>query len=162
MVTTGLGSSLAYLLSRAERSVNRGLAAVLTAEDVTVEQWRILRALADDRGHSMGDLAEAVLMPHPTLTKAIDRLIDRSLVYRGHDPADRRKVAVFLAGRGAELLDRVEGGVAGHHRVIEDAYGTERTERLMLELERLVHALDAPASGRPSAERLVMGPALRS
>ncbi|MGW4424056.1 MarR family winged helix-turn-helix transcriptional regulator [Streptosporangium sp. NPDC004631] len=162
MVTTGLGSSLAYLLSRAERSVNRGLAAVLTAEDVTVEQWRILRALADDRGHSMGDLAEAVLMPHPTLTKAIDRLIDRSLVYRGHDPADRRKVAVFLADRGAELLDRVEGGVAGHHGVIEDAYGTERTERLMLELERLVHALDAPASGRPSAERLVMGPALRS
>ena len=50
MVTTGLGSSLAYLLSRAERSVNRGLAAAVTAEEVTVEQWRILRALADGTG----------------------------------------------------------------------------------------------------------------
>ncbi|WP_371779875.1 MarR family winged helix-turn-helix transcriptional regulator [Streptosporangium subroseum] len=146
MVTTGLGSSLAYLLSRAERSVNRGLAAAVTAEEITVEQWRILRALADGRGHSMGDLAEAVLMPHPTLTKAIDRLIDRSLVYRGHDPADRRKVAVFLADRGADLLARVEGGVADHHRLIEAAYGTERTERLMRDLEGLVSALEEPAA----------------
>ncbi|AWS41541.1 MarR family winged helix-turn-helix transcriptional regulator [Streptosporangium sp. 'caverna'] len=146
MVTTGLGSSLAYLLSRAERSVNRGLAAAVTAEEITVEQWRILRALADGRGHSMGDLAEAVLMPHPTLTKAIDRLIDRSLVYRGHDPADRRKVAVFVADRGADLLARVEGGVADHHRLIEAAYGTERTERLMRDLEGLVSALDEPTA----------------
>ncbi|WP_326820940.1 MarR family winged helix-turn-helix transcriptional regulator [Streptosporangium sp. NBC_01756] len=144
-MTTGLGSSLAYLLSRAERSVNRGLAAAVTAEDVTVEQWRILRALADGRGHSMGELAEAVLMPHPTLTKAIDRLIDRSLVYRGHDPADRRRVAVFLSDRGAELLARVEGGVAGHHRLIEAAYGIERTEQLMRDLHSLVTALDEPA-----------------
>ncbi|MEU9830093.1 MarR family transcriptional regulator [Streptosporangium sp. NPDC048047] len=156
MATTGLGSSLAYLLSRAERSVNRGLSAAVTAEGVTVEQWRILRALADGRGHSMGDLAEAVLMPHPTLTKAIDRLIDRSLVYRGHDPADRRRVAVFLADRGAELLGRVEGGVAGHHRLIEAAYGTERTERLMRDLAGLVGALeedDRPAQHAAAALR---------
>ncbi|MFG1753335.1 hypothetical protein [Streptosporangium sandarakinum] len=73
--------------------------------------------------------------------QAIDRLIDRSLVYRGHDPADRR-VAVFLADRGAELLGRVEGGVTDHHRLIETAYGTERTERLMRDLEGLVGALE--------------------
>ncbi|MEU4403755.1 MarR family winged helix-turn-helix transcriptional regulator [Streptosporangium sp. NPDC023963] len=159
MVTTGLGSSLAYLLSRAERSVNRGLAAAVTAQDVSVEQWRILRALADGRGHSMGDLAEAVLMPHPTLTKAIDRLIDRSLVYRGHDPGDRRKVAVFLADRGSELLARVEGGVAEHHRLIEAVYGTERTERLMRDLEGLVTALDdSPAVPSPVVPGAQGGP----
>ncbi|MEU4533251.1 MarR family winged helix-turn-helix transcriptional regulator [Streptosporangium sp. NPDC023825] len=159
MVTTGLGSSLAYLLSRAERSVNRGLAAAVTAQDVSVEQWRILRALADGRGHSMGDLAEAVLMPHPTLTKAIDRLIDRSLVYRGHDPGDRRKVAVFLADRGSELLARVEGGVAEHHRLIEAVYGTERTERLMRDLEGLVTALDgSPAVPSPVVSDAPGGP----
>ena len=134
------------MLSQAERSVNRGLAAALTAEGVSVEQWRILRALSDGTGHSMGDLAEAVLMPHPTLTKAVDRLVDRALVYRGQDPADRRKVAVFLADRGADLLARVEGGVAGHHRLIEAAYGTERTERLMRDLEGLVSALEESAA----------------
>ncbi|WP_336204689.1 MarR family winged helix-turn-helix transcriptional regulator [Nonomuraea sp. LPB2021202275-12-8] len=142
MATTGLGSSLAYLLSRAERSVNRGMAAALAGEDVTVEQSRILRALGDGRGHSMGDLAEAVLMPHPTLTKAVDRLIERALVYRGPSAGDRRRVAVFLADRGADLLARVDGAVAEHHRLIAAAFGPERTERLMLDLESLVEELD--------------------
>lgn len=139
---TGLGSSLAYLLSRAERSVNRGLSSALAAEDVSVDQWRILQALADGRGHSMGDLAEAVLMPHPTLTKAVDRLVERAVVYRGHDPADRRKVAVFLADRGENLLRRLEGGIAEHHRAILATYGADATERLMRDLERLVRSLE--------------------
>ncbi|MER5998648.1 MarR family winged helix-turn-helix transcriptional regulator [Nonomuraea sp. NPDC051941] len=142
MTTSGLGSSLAYLLSRAERSVNRGLAAVLAGEDVTVEQWRIMRALADGHGDSMGELAEAVLMPHPTLTKAIDRLIDRALVYRGPSKGDRRRVAVFVSDRGAELLARVDGAVAEHHGLIAGAFGRERTEQLMRDLERLMEALD--------------------
>ncbi|MEU8265771.1 MarR family transcriptional regulator [Sphaerisporangium sp. NPDC049002] len=140
--TTGLGSSLAYLLSRAERSVNRDLASVLAAEEVTVDQWRILQALADGRGHTMGDLAEAALMPHPTLTKAVDRLVERAVVYRGHDPADRRRVAVFLANRGNDLLSRLEAGIAEHHRAILATYGAERTERLMHELELLVRSLE--------------------
>lgn len=139
---TGLGSSLAYLLSRAERSVNRGLAAALAAEEVSVDQWRILQALADGRGHSMGDLADAALMPHPTLTKAIDRLVERAVVYRGHDPADRRKVAVFLANRGSDLLGRLEAGIAEHHRAILATYGTARTEQLMRELELLARSLE--------------------
>ncbi|WP_327086381.1 MarR family transcriptional regulator [Nonomuraea sp. NBC_01738] len=138
---TGLASSLAYLLSAAERSVNRGLAAALAGEDLGIEQWRILRALADGRGHSMGELAAAVLMPHPTLTKAVDRLIDRALVYRGPSAGDRRRVAVFLGDRGADALTRVEGAVAEHQREIEAAFGRERTEELMRALEELAGVL---------------------
>ncbi|WP_285704231.1 MarR family transcriptional regulator [Microtetraspora sp. NBRC 16547] len=142
MASSGLESSLAYLLSRAERAVNRGLSSALAAEGVTVEQWRILQALADGRGHSMGGLAEAALMPHPTLTKAVDRLVERALVYRGHDPVDRRKVAVFLADRGRDLLSRLEAGIGEHRRAILAVYGAARTERLMRELEHLVRSLD--------------------
>jgi DNA-binding MarR family transcriptional regulator len=136
-----LRSYLAYLLSEAEQAVNRGLAVALAAENMTVEQWRILRALSDGHGHSMGDLALAVLMPHPTLTKAVDRLIDEALVYRRQDEADRRRVAVFLADRGKELVGRLDVQAEEHHRAIEAAYGQQRTERLMRELERLVRSL---------------------
>ncbi|WP_202637931.1 MarR family winged helix-turn-helix transcriptional regulator [Bailinhaonella thermotolerans] len=141
-MTIALGDSLAYLLSRAERGVNRGLAAVLAAEGVTVEQWRILQALSDGCGHSMGDLAAAVLMPHPTVTKAVDRLVDAALVYRGHDPADRRRVAAYLSDRGRDLLARLQGGIAEHHRLVAAAYGAEDTERLMRDLDRLARCLD--------------------
>jgi DNA-binding MarR family transcriptional regulator len=141
MEATGLRSYLGYLLSEAERAVNRGLACALTAEGVTVEQWRILRALSDGRGHSMGDLAEAALMPHPTLTKAVDRLVDDALVYRRQDPTDRRRVAVYLSDRGEALVGRLDACVAGHHDAVESAYGRERTEHLMRELSSLVARL---------------------
>jgi len=137
-----LRTYLAYLLTEAERGVNRGLAEALAAEHVTVEQWRILQALSDGYGHSMRDLAGAVLMPHPTLTKAVDRLIDDALAYRRQDETDRRRVAVFLADRGAALLRRLDRHAEEHHRAVEAAYGAQRTERLMRELERLVESLD--------------------
>jgi DNA-binding MarR family transcriptional regulator len=132
---------LAYLLAEAEQAVNRGLAESLGAEGVTVEQWRILRALSDGYGHSMGDLAAAVLMPHPTLTKAVDRLIEGALVYRRQDEVDRRRVAVYLADRGRDLVRRLDDQAIEHHRRIEAAYGAQRTERLMRELGRLVESL---------------------
>jgi DNA-binding MarR family transcriptional regulator len=138
---TTLRSHLGYLLAEAEQAVNRGLAEALGAEGVTVEQWRILRALSDGYGLSMGELAAAVLMPHPTLTKAVDRLIDGALVYRRQDEADRRRVAVFLADRGRDLVARLDAQAADHHSRIETAYGTQRTERLMRELGRLVQSL---------------------
>jgi DNA-binding MarR family transcriptional regulator len=137
----GLRTHLSYVLSEAERAVNRGLAAGLLAEGVSVEQWRILRALSDGHGHSMGDLAEAALMPHPTLTKAVDRLVDGALVYRRQDAEDRRRVAVYLSERGVELVDRLDEASATHHRALEEAFGTARAERLMRELTALIAAV---------------------
>lgn len=140
MAETGLRAHLSYLLAEAERELNRQLAAGLSAEGVSVEQWRILRALTDGHGHSMTDLAEAVLMPHPTLTKAIDRLVEDAIVYRRQDTADRRRVAVYLSGLGRDLVARLDRRAAEHHADVEAAFGADRTERLMRELEALAAA----------------------
>jgi DNA-binding MarR family transcriptional regulator len=142
LADTGLRAHLSYLLSDAERRVNRGLAAGLAAEGVSVEQWRIVRALSDGHGHSMTDLAEAVLMPHPTLTKAVDRLVDEALVYRRQDAVDRRRVAVYLSDLGRDLVARLDRRVGEHHADVEALFGAGRTERLMRELEALARSLD--------------------
>ncbi|MFF5288769.1 MarR family winged helix-turn-helix transcriptional regulator [Paractinoplanes globisporus] len=144
MAETGLRAHLSYLLSEAERELNRQLAAGLAAEGVSVEQWRILRALSDGHGHSMTDLAEAVLMPHPTLTKAVDRLVDLAVVYRRQDTADRRRVAVYLSDLGRDLVARLDRRAAEHHAEVEAAFGAGRTERLMRELEALAAAFRRP------------------
>ena len=140
MTDTTLRTSLPYLLSEVERQLNRQLAEGLAAEGVSVEQWRILRALSDGHGHSMTDLAEAVLMPHPTLTKAVDRLVDDAVVYRRQATADRRRVAVYLSDLGRDLVARLDRRVASHQARVSAAFGAERTERLMRELEALAAA----------------------
>jgi MarR family transcriptional regulator, organic hydroperoxide resistance regulator len=140
---TGLRAHLSYLVSEVERELNRRLASGLAVEGVSVEQWRILRALSDGHGHSMTDLAEAVLMPHPTLTKAVDRLVDDAVVYRRQDTIDRRRVAVHLSDLGHELVARLDRRAAEHHADVEAAFGADRTERLMRELEALAAACAA-------------------
>jgi DNA-binding MarR family transcriptional regulator len=140
LTETGLRAHLVYLLSEAERQLNRRLAAGLADEGVSVEQWRILRALSDGHGHSMTDLAEAVLMPHPTLTKAVDRLVDDAVVYRRQDTTDRRRVAVYLSDLGRDLVARLDRRAAEHHADVAAAFGADRTERLMRELEALAVA----------------------
>jgi DNA-binding MarR family transcriptional regulator len=136
-IATGLRAHLSYLLTEAERAVSRKLGAGLAAEGVTIEQGRILRALSDGHGHSMTDLAEAVLMPHPTLTKAVDRLVEDAMVYRRQDTTDRRRVAVYLSDLGRSLVARLDRRAAEHHAEVSAAFGAERTERLMRELAAL-------------------------
>ena len=97
---------LSYLLAQAERQLNRQLDQEFRAEGVPVEQWRILKLLAEKNGRSMGDLAEAALLNHPTLTKTIDRMVSAALVYRRADKTDGRRVLIFIAERGRAVIQR--------------------------------------------------------
>lgn len=101
--TTAAG--LAHLVGRAGHRMSRRIELALGsggAGGPTLEQWRVLDLLADGDGHSMTEIAAHALVPPPTLTKIVDRLIDAALVYRRPDDADRRRILVFLSDRGHE------------------------------------------------------------
>ena len=103
---------LAHLLSHAERRLARRLAALLAEEGCSLEQWRVLSLTADGRGHPMTEIAEHALMPAPSLTKLVDRMVADNLVYRRPDPTDRRRVLLHLSARGRILHDRAAHRVA--------------------------------------------------
>ncbi len=129
---------LAYLLAQASREINRQLEARLRQEGVPVEQWRILKVLSDGNGHSMGDLAEAVLLNHPTLTKMIDRMVSDALVYRAQDPDDRRKVLMYSSDRGKALTQRLNSLAQSQEAFIAENYGNRAAAELKRLLEDLV------------------------
>lgn len=93
--------------------MTRQLARALEAEDATVEQWRVLLLLSDGGGHPMSEIAEFALVPAPSLTRIIDRMVTDGLLYRTADPRDRRRVLVRITRRGRalhrRLVERIEG-----------------------------------------------------
>jgi DNA-binding MarR family transcriptional regulator len=107
---------LAQVLSQAEHGVTRRLAGVLEGEGCTVEQWRALVLLSDGVSHSMSEVAEFALLPAPTLTRLIDRMVADNLAYRTADPRDRRRVMVHITPRGRtvqkRLAERIESSLA--------------------------------------------------
>jgi DNA-binding MarR family transcriptional regulator len=132
---------IAQLLSQAERHVTRELAGVLAGS--SVEQWRTLVLLADGAGHPMSEIAEFAMLPAPSLTRLIDRMVSDNLVYRKVDPSDRRRVLVHSSVRGERLrqklsdrIDRVQEAVLGH---VDD----DQLEQLAAVLAKLVEPAGA-------------------
>jgi DNA-binding MarR family transcriptional regulator len=98
----------------AQRTVTRELGLVLQEESVTVDQWRVLRALRGDQGRSMGELAAALEISQPTLTWLVDGLAETASLYRTQSAHDRRRVSVHLSARGERLLRRLDALVAAY------------------------------------------------
>jgi len=100
---SSLVQDLAHALSRAERRVVRQIARELAVEHCSIEQWRALVLLSDGRVHTMAEVADFALVPAPSLTRLVDRLVMDGVVHRTADPADRRRVLVQITARGRTL-----------------------------------------------------------
>lgn len=137
-------TSLTALLAQAERRVSRRLETALRAADMSAEQWRVLTLLADGSGHPMSEIAAHAMVPAPTLTKIIDRLIERTLVYRRVDTKDRRRVLVFLSSQGAELYQLVGADVRQAEQELAEALGDEQATQLAELLSRLLERIASP------------------
>jgi DNA-binding MarR family transcriptional regulator len=141
---------LAQLLSHAERRLVQRLAGVLAEEGCSVEEWRVMSAVADGQGHPMTEIAEHVLMPAPSLTKLVDRMVARNLVYRRPDPDDRRRVLLYLTARGRMLHDRAARRVHSDQARLLDAVDDQgELARLLRVLTATVDRLPAIAPSRP-------------
>ncbi|MFG1856191.1 MarR family winged helix-turn-helix transcriptional regulator [Actinomadura geliboluensis] len=127
-------TDLVDLLTRAQRALTRDLGAVLDEEGTTVEQWRVLRALAGADDVSMGELAAVVEIPHPTLTRLVDSLVDSAYLYRSHSARDRRRVSVHVSDLGLAKLARLEALAEAHERSLTDAETVQTLSTLLTDL----------------------------
>lgn len=145
MTATGPQRDLVHLLSVAEHRAVRRQTAVLgaEAEGCTIEQWRVLNLLADGHGHTMTEVAEYALLPAPTATKLVDRLVTDNLVYRRPDPGDRRRVLVHAADRGRELHTRLAAALALARIQGDVLRPTDGGVELETLLDRLADVLDS-------------------
>jgi DNA-binding MarR family transcriptional regulator len=125
---------LAHLLSQAERRVTGRLSAALEAEGLTLAQWRVLSLLADGAGHPMTEAAEFAMLPAPSLTKVVDRMVSSNLVYRRPDLRDRRRVLIYSTARGRRLHQRLSRDLGPAEQVRRDI----ADERDAAELTRLL------------------------
>ncbi len=125
------------LITAVERQLTGAVAADLEHEGVTVEQWRVLEGLSHRDGRAMSDIASRAMLPAPTLTKIVDRLVAGNLVHRRSHPYDRRRVLVLLTPRGRALRTRLDQVVQRHLTEMEQVLGASGLEQLTDLLARL-------------------------
>ena len=121
------------------KSVRRAFDRVLAEAGGSIPMWLVLTNLKSAEWRSQSDLAAAVGIEGPTLTRHLDALERQGLVWRRQDPADRRAVVVELTPEGhathARLLEvviafdrRLRSGSRGRGRPLRSCWQA-RTER---------------------------------
>ena len=137
---------LGLLLERAGRVVGERLDRAIGRDGINSEHWRVLRVLADEEGHTMGEIAERLQMNPPTLTKLMDRMVGKSLVQRAADPEDSRRVLVYATDAGLAMLEELQGKVDQHHAALQALLGDRNARQLERLLTTLIDAAQRPAA----------------
>lgn len=125
------------LLEGILRRLNASTASVVKAEGLTLEQWRVLDFLVRGSEIPMTELAAAVSVPAPTVTRIVDKLVSRALVYRSAGMNDRRRVLVHASRRGEDLHARIGPEVALVHQAAFAPLSREQKEQFWALLELL-------------------------
>jgi DNA-binding MarR family transcriptional regulator len=128
------------LLDRAAGRVSAAVQKVLRDSGLTLERWRILDLLAGRDGMTMSEIANAVVVTGPTLTRIVDDLATKALVHREVDAHDRRRVLVHLTPRGEQLRSSLRPAVAEAEAAAFSALTDDQRSTLSALLTRLAAA----------------------
>lgn len=131
-------SYLSYSLATAHRKVHGSLSKRLKEFNVQVEAWRVMELLDAGTDLTMGDLAEAVLMNPPTLTKLVDRMVSDGIVHRRMASLDQRQVNLVLTDLGKKRVGQIREQAQLEDDEILNKLGSEKADLLHQILGELV------------------------
>jgi homoprotocatechuate degradation regulator HpaR len=132
--------SLPIALLRAREAVMVHFRPMLARRDVTEQQWRVIRVLAQAGKLDASELAERAFILAPSLTRILKSIEERGLVARSKDAGDGRRVLLEITQAGRELINDVTPDSRAIYARIEQAYGKKRIDALLDMLDELANA----------------------
>ncbi|WP_118136653.1 homoprotocatechuate degradation operon regulator HpaR [Oceanicella sp. SM1341] len=130
--------ALPIALLRAREATMRLFKPHVDANNLSLPQWRVLRALAEMGPLDATELSDRCAILGPSLTRILRALEERGLTAPSEAPArDARRRVVMLTEEGAELFRRMVPESERIYRELESEFGSERLEVLLNMLEEL-------------------------
>jgi DNA-binding MarR family transcriptional regulator len=136
-------------LFRAQVTVMRSLSAEFPRDaDLSLTEYDVLFTLSkqEDRSIRMRDLRRQMLLTQPSVSRLVDRLVERGLVSKCPEPDDGRGSLVRLTDAGYDLYRRC---AVQHGRSIIDHVGGALSTSELEQLEALCNKLRDSVESRP-------------
>ncbi len=134
------GQEAVIALLLAAEAVRNRLAALLgTRDDITLQQYNVLRILRGSGGDGLPTLAivERMIEQTPGITRLIDRLESKRLVERHRGAGDRRQVWCRITADGLRLLAELDPPVDAFDDEVLACLGAREQTTLIELLVRL-------------------------
>ncbi|EOC39236.1 homoprotocatechuate degradation operon regulator, HpaR [Neisseria meningitidis 2005079] len=134
MPTQSKHASINISLIQAREALMTQFRPILNQANITDQQWRIIRLLAENGTLDFQDLANQACILRPSLTGILTRLEKAGLVVRLKPSNDQRRVFLKLTAEGEKLYEEIGEEVDERYDAIEEVLGREK----MLLLKRPV------------------------
>lgn len=97
-----------YLINQVANRWNYDFNKMLKAQrQINLSEWRIMAVVRARPNISISELIKHVTMDQPTVSRIVDRLVERELLVRDLKSDDRRFVELFLTPTGLETVDKI-------------------------------------------------------
>ncbi|MFZ1873686.1 MAG: homoprotocatechuate degradation operon regulator HpaR [Chania sp.] len=123
--------SLTIALLQARETAMGFFRPILKSHNLTEQQWRIIRVLANSRSIEFHELAAETCILRPSLTGILSRMERDKLIFRLKPVNDQRKLYVSLTQQGQELYELARHQVEQGYQEIEAAFSRQKMEQLM-------------------------------
>jgi DNA-binding MarR family transcriptional regulator len=139
--------SVAGRLVAAARLYRSRVGSALGPVGLHAGQEGILYALADADGQSMTDLAGALGVQPPTVTKMVGRLAAQGYVQRRASKTDARQAQVFLTSGGRKALNGLDEIIDGVEETALSGINGKDRKKLRSLLRQVADNLDGGGAG---------------
>lgn len=133
--------SLPIALLRLREAVMERYRPLLLAQDITEQQWRVLRVLEERGPMDAGAVAELACILAPSLSRITRALSARRLLTATRDPADGRRTILDITPEGIALIEKIAPASQRATEEIAAALGPEAKRELMRALITAQRAL---------------------
>ena len=103
---------------------------ILNQANITDQQWRIIRLLAENGTLDFQDLANKACILRPSLTGILTRLEKAGMAVRLKPSNDQRRVFLKLTQEGEKLYQSIGEKVDERYDAIENVFSKEKLEKL--------------------------------
>lgn len=139
--------SLPILLMHAREAVMQRFRPLLRKHDITEQQWRILRVLAEQPSADMLELSVRCGIQPPSLSRTVPLLIERGLLKRTNHSVDQRRVLVSLTARGKSVFRVMSVESLQIYQLLEENIGSTRLTRIYRALDDLISLEEGESTG---------------
>ena len=146
--------SLTIALLQARETAMGFFRPILKSHNLTEQQWRIIRVLANSRSIEFHELAAETCILRPSLTGILSRMERDKLIFRLKPVNDQRKLYVSLTQQG-RICMKWRATVEQGYAEIEAAFSRQKMDQLMTLLDELItlgDSLPANVTAHPAKQ----------
>jgi len=129
--------SLPLQLLKAREATMAFFRPLLQENNITEQQWRVLRALKAYEELESKQLAEHCCILSPSLTGIIKRLEQQGYIKRKKSEEDQRRTLLSLTDKALGLFQRLSPDVESHDKAVTQRYPEQKIETLTRVLKGL-------------------------